>query len=190
MVAALQRVEQPVCYIRFHELLIQVLFMRPPPRRHADLRGRCSIELPRDPRERARRPVLPPVGRLRDRREGVLCPGCLDIPVHGEQEPFSWGVWVSLSETSFRRFSGSFHQAKRSHVGPFSGGWPPGWTGTPKVLNLKTRVHLRDDGIRPSIELEPTEHPLAIEQREGISVERLGEIYAMMMNDEGPHRAG
>jgi hypothetical protein len=48
-------------------------------------------------------------------------------------------------------------------------------------VNLKTAVHLRDDGVRPYIELEPTDHPLAVEQREGISVERLGEIYAIMM---------
>lgn len=27
--------------------------------------------------------------------------GCIEIPVVGEPEPFSWGVWVSLSEASF-----------------------------------------------------------------------------------------
>lgn len=27
--------------------------------------------------------------------------GCLEIPVIGEVEPFSWGVWVSLSEASY-----------------------------------------------------------------------------------------
>jgi hypothetical protein len=28
--------------------------------------------------------------------------GCIEIPVHGEQDPLSWGVWVSLSEDSYR----------------------------------------------------------------------------------------
>jgi hypothetical protein len=51
-------------------------------------------------------------------------------------------------------------------------------------VNLKTRVHLRDHGIRPLIELEPTEHPVAVEQREGISVARVSEIYAQMVHDE------
>ena len=32
--------------------------------------------------------------------------------------------------------------------------------------------------LRPLIELEPTEHPLAIEQRAGITVDRVAEIYA------------
>jgi len=48
----------------------------------------------------------------------------------------------------------------------------------PSTVNLKTKVHLRDDGVRPSIELEPTDHPLAVEQREGIPVARVAEIYA------------
>ena len=43
---------------------------------------------------------------------------------------------------------------------------------------MKTRVHLRDDGARPYIELEPTDHPLAVEQRNGITADRVAEIYA------------
>ncbi|MGL9623950.1 DUF2199 domain-containing protein [Bradyrhizobium sp. U531] len=39
----------------------------------------------------------------------------------------------------------------------------------PRTENLKTRLHLRN-GFRPYIELEPTDHPLALEQRLGISV--------------------
>jgi hypothetical protein len=30
--------------------------------------------------------------------------------------------------------------------------------------------------------LEPTDHPLALEQRNGISVDRVAEIYAIMMH--------
>jgi hypothetical protein len=52
-------------------------------------------------------------------------------------------------------------------------------------VNLKARIHLRDDGVRPYIELEPTDHPLAIEQRLGISVERVAEIYAQIMHAPG-----
>ena len=29
--------------------------------------------------------------------------GNLEIPVIGQEPPFTWGVWVSLSEASFRR---------------------------------------------------------------------------------------
>jgi hypothetical protein len=52
----------------------------------------------------------------------------------------------------------------------------------PVAENLKTKVHLRDDGIRPLIELEPSSHPLAVDQREGITVDRVAEIYAAYMH--------
>jgi hypothetical protein len=44
-------------------------------------------------------------------------------------------------------------------------------------VNLKTMVHLRDNGLRPLVELEPTDHPLAVEQRTGITLECVAEIY-------------
>ncbi|WP_313622718.1 DUF2199 domain-containing protein [Achromobacter sp.] len=47
---------------------------------------------------------------------------------------------------------------------------------------MKTHVHLRDDGIRPYIELEPTSHPLAVEQRNGITIDRVAEIYALLVH--------
>ena len=46
----------------------------------------------------------------------------------------------------------------------------------PPTLNLKTYLHLRGGNLRPSIELELTDHPLAVDQRQGISIERVEEI--------------
>jgi hypothetical protein len=109
--------------------------------------------------------------------------GCIEIRVHGEDDPLSWGVWVSLSEASYKQWADSFHLKKRSHLGPFFG-WLNAWLKPyPETMNLKTRVHLRDDGVRPYIELEPTEHPLAVEQRNGISVQRVTEIYEQMVHE-------
>jgi hypothetical protein len=108
--------------------------------------------------------------------------GCIEIDVHDEEEPLSWGVWVSLSEASFKKWVAVFDEPLRSDVGPFFG-WLDAWIKPyPETMNLKTMVHLRNNGIRPYIELEPTEHPLAVEQRDGISVARVAEIYAVMMH--------
>jgi hypothetical protein len=104
--------------------------------------------------------------------------GCLEIPVHGEEDPFIWGVWVSLSRESFEAYLRCYDDAKRSHIGPFFGWLNAGIALYPSTEGVKTMVHLRDDGARPWIELEPTDHPLAVEQREGISVARVAEIYA------------
>jgi hypothetical protein len=108
--------------------------------------------------------------------------GCVEIPVHGEQEPFSWGVWVSLSRASYEQWRACFGIARRAHVGPFFGWLNAILEPYPTDENIKTRVHLRDDGIRPSIELEPTMFRLAVEQREGISRERAAELYERMMH--------
>jgi hypothetical protein len=104
--------------------------------------------------------------------------GCIEIRVDGANEPFVWGVWVSLSARSFEDFVACMDAPKRAHIGPFFGWLSAELSIYPSTENLKTRVHLRDDGIRPYIELEPTDHPLAIEQRNGITADRLAEIYA------------
>ena len=112
--------------------------------------------------------------------------GCIDIPVHDESEQFSWGVWVSLSEASFIEWIKFSHVKQRCHVGPFFGWLNARFIPYPDTVNLKTQVHLRDDGVRPYIELEPTDHPLATEQRDGISKLRLAEIYAQMVHERIP----
>ena len=108
--------------------------------------------------------------------------GCVEIPVHGEAEPFIWGLWVLLSSQNFAEWLGAQSLAQRSHFGPYFGWLDSALTVYPVQMNLKTRVHLRDNGIRPYLELEPTSHPMAIEQREGISVDRVAEIYRAVVH--------
>lgn len=115
--------------------------------------------------------------------------GCIEIPVHGLDKPFVWGTWVSISEASFARFVDLYDAEGREQEPPFFG-WlnhtPPGY---PFQELYKTMVHFRPLPTRPSIELEPTDHPLAVEQRNGISQERLKEIAEMMMHPKKTHEA-
>jgi hypothetical protein len=113
-------------------------------------------------------------------QESFFVRGCLEIPVRGESEPFIWGVWVSLSKNSFDQFMGCFDEPKRAHIGPFFGWLSAALALYPSTISLKTRVHLRDNGVRPYVELEPTDHPLAVEQRTGITAERVAEIYSRL----------
>ena len=114
--------------------------------------------------------------------EHFFARGCIEIPVHDVDEPFVWGAWVSLSRQSFEEFTSLLNRRKRSQHGPYFGWLSATFKIYPDAENLKTRLHLRDDGIRPYIELEPTDHPLAVEQREGITVQRVAEIYAAYMH--------
>ena len=111
--------------------------------------------------------------------------GCLEIHVHGAEESFSYGVWVHLAPGDFATVEAAFDAPRRSHIGPFYGWLSADLDIYPPTENLKTLLHLRDDGIRPWIELEPTDHPLAVEQREGITLERLGEIFSYYMRRFG-----
>jgi hypothetical protein len=111
--------------------------------------------------------------------------GCLEIPVRGGDEPFVWGVWTSLSRANYEAWREAFPLAQRSHIGPFFGWLSAALPLYPETENLKTMVHLRDKGVRPFVEVEPTQHPLAIEQSEGIEVSRVGEIYSYFMHQNG-----
>jgi hypothetical protein len=108
--------------------------------------------------------------------------GSLEVHVHNEDEQFSWGVWVSLSKKSFARYLELYEVDPRDQEEPFFGWLSVSIAIYPETENLKTMVHLRNEGIRPFIELEPTEHPLAVEQREGITRERVAEIYEAMLH--------
>ena len=75
------------------------------------------------------------------------------LPVRDADEDSEWGV--CLSKANFVRIADVYE---------------------PTTLDLKTNLHTQELGVRPLIELEPTDHPLAVEQREGITVARVQEL--------------
>lgn len=103
--------------------------------------------------------------------------GCLEIPVLDGPGPFVWGVWTTLSEKNWNR-AREIHNddQSREQEPPYFGWFANRLPGYPETLLLKTMVHLRAGGLRPWVELEPTDHPLAVEQREGITMARVHEI--------------
>jgi hypothetical protein len=108
--------------------------------------------------------------------------GCLEIPVRGSRTPFVWGAWVRVSKTSFGRFQRAAGAADRSRGGALAGRLCSPPRPYPDSLNLKAKVYLRDAGVRALIALEPSDHPLAIEQRQGMTVRRLSEICSLMIH--------
>ncbi|MFE6817753.1 DUF2199 domain-containing protein [Streptomyces sp. NPDC057677] len=103
--------------------------------------------------------------------------GLIEIPVIDSDDVFSWAVWVSLSRDNFARAADKWNTPGREAEAPYFG-----WLSTelslysPSTINLKTHVHTRPVGHRPRIELEPTEHSLAVEQRTGITLARVRQI--------------
>jgi len=111
--------------------------------------------------------------------------GCLELPVIGYSENFSFGAWVSLSEKNFTKFENLFERDERENESPMFG-WFSSWVYPyyENDENIKSRIHFRNHGIRPYIELEPTEHPLAIAQATGISNKELIKIYEYYVHNK------
>jgi len=114
--------------------------------------------------------------------EDFFIRGVLLIPVHDYDRDFGFGVWVSQKQENFMRY---LDEPDSSEIGPYFG-----WLSSEinyyeeSTLSLQTMAHFSGDGKRPTIELEPTDHPLAVDQREGITLAKAWEIIHFYMNTD------
>lgn len=106
--------------------------------------------------------------------DGFFIKGNIEIPILGNPaDIFVWTVWVSLSRENFERASMMWHDPRRVEEPPYFGWLSTALPCYPPTVLLKAHVHSREPGTRPLVELEPTDHPLAVEQRNGITPERI-----------------
>jgi hypothetical protein len=117
--------------------------------------------------------------------ESFFIRGLIRLPVRDADQDFEWGVWVSLSRENFERAGELWETEGRESEPPYFG-----WLSTelemysPSTLSLKTYVHTQPVGLRPLVELEPTDHPLALEQRDGITLARVQEFAERLLHPE------
>lgn len=107
---------------------------------------------------------------------------CLDVPIAGTNCAFTWGVWVSLSESSFLEMSDHWEDPCRTGLGPYFGWLCTKLPEYPDTVFLKTKVHQRAVGQRPAVELEETDHPLSVDQHHGIDPSRMQEIISKVLH--------
>ena len=103
--------------------------------------------------------------------------GVLEIPLRDSDEVFGLGCWSSLSRANFERYVESFNGAEPDTREAWTGWFSTWMKPFPSSINEPCWVQPRGNGLRPSIWLEGGCHPLAQAQREGITTERLLEIY-------------
>lgn len=120
------------------------------------------LGIPRE--ERHARVTLTEDDCVIDGREFYL-KGLLDIPVRGSEERITWGVWLSMSEESYSRFTELFSDSRRSAGEEFFDWICNALPTYPDTQVLKTYLHVREFPMRPWVEFEPTDHPLAADQR-------------------------
>jgi hypothetical protein len=111
------------------------------------------------------------------------------LPVHDAATDFEWGVWVSQSRESYDR-AGELWTTEGRETEPPTFAWVQSEFGPyPSTLGLQAWLYARPVGERPVVDLQPTDHPLAREQREGISMARVREVVAAALHP-GPVEAG
>ncbi len=102
--------------------------------------------------------------------------GRILVPIIGLDLPFVWGVWAEISPKNFIRANDLWHLPGREQEPPF-----PGWLNTElplfgNTINLEVSVQTQVVGQRPHFRVSDPVHPLAIEQQNGITLERAEEI--------------
>lgn len=102
--------------------------------------------------------------------------GHILLPIRGSDETFAWSVWASLSRASVDRIAAAETDEQAAALEPMFGWLCSALPYDPGTVSLKTMVHYWSHGCVPYIEVEPTDHPLAIDQREGIDWEKVREI--------------
>jgi hypothetical protein len=108
--------------------------------------------------------------------------GHIEIPIIDHHESLVFSVWSSLSEKSFIHFFDRSEEPDRETDDPYFG-WlsSPIWI-YPETRHLKLAVQSRAPGLVPLFILEETDHPLAIDQRNGISIARWHEICHVLLS--------
>jgi hypothetical protein len=107
--------------------------------------------------------------------------GRIVIPVIGHQDPFIWGSWAAVSKKDFERFGQLWDTKVREHEPPLSGLFDNDIPIYPPTRGLKCSLHMKDARKRPSFVLESADHPLVAEQRDGITLDRVKEIAAAVL---------
>lgn len=98
----------------------------------------------------------------------------LEIPIHGVEEPFMWGVWVSLSQQSYEHYIETWDNPDkdRAYFGWFCSRLPY----YKNTLSLATDVLHTGIGQRPHLHLHESEHELYKDFINGISIEKAQKI--------------
>jgi hypothetical protein len=96
--------------------------------------------------------------------------GVLELPIKDSDGSYGIGAWSTLSAENFAVYEKDYYGKRAGNIGPYVGWFSNSVPNFYSATTQKCRVHFRSGNQRPTLELEPTSHPLAIAQREGITL--------------------
>ncbi|WP_182276756.1 DUF2199 domain-containing protein [Granulicella sp. 5B5] len=112
--------------------------------------------------------------------------GRIPIPVHGLEEPFIWGVWAEVSPKTYLRADAMWKVEGRENEPVFTGYLATEMPVYGNTIDLEVDVQTQRVGRRPHFFVQDPLHPIAVEQREGISLGRVQEIAEMVLHPGRP----
>ena len=109
--------------------------------------------------------------------------GVAYVRVHGGRADFGWGLWAEVPEDVFEWYRSVYDSELRagSHARGLIANTPPGYES---LAEQSTTLVFRVGRERPKLELLPSSHGLYVEQRDGISEQRLHEIIGTLQPED------
>ena len=112
--------------------------------------------------------------------------GCAFVPIIETDRMFAWGLWVGVTERNYARIAEIGDAPGRENEPPFAARLANNLPSSvyPSTINLLCALQLSAVGLRPAITIR-SDHPLAIEQRRGITTQRVEELAHLLGHKPG-----
>jgi hypothetical protein len=109
--------------------------------------------------------------------------GRLVIPIIDYSEDLEFNVWTSISQNNFEIRMDLWHDENRVKQAPYFGWLQTVVSTYGDTLNLKTIAIEREVGVIPHIKLIEENHPLTIDQENGIMYKKAVEIVSKILRE-------
>jgi len=110
---------------------------------------------------------------------------CSKFPVRDSDQVFLWGLWAKVWEKDYDELSESWEeQGREDSHGPFKARLANRLAVYPNTLDLKVTIRVQPVGQRPLFFVEEEDHPLAIAQRLGMSMEETQDLVARFIHPD------
>jgi len=126
--------------------------------------------------ERAARAVVDPAGDFATLDgDQHFVRALIEVPIPSEEDVFGWGIWVRLTAADVQDVSARWtDEASTGHS--YAGTLATALPAYGETLGLRGVLTLRAVDKLPGFEVREPTHPLAVEQRDGITLERAREL--------------
>jgi hypothetical protein len=98
------------------------------------------------------------------------------IPVLDAGQILTLTVWVSIGEDDFEHAHQLWNNPRRVTEPPYLAELCNRIPGYPETWHMPATIQTQPVGVRPVVELEPSDHPLVADQKRGIDLARAIEI--------------